>query len=354
MLKNSTIDAPTNYTGAIIFWLYILFALLLTSLILRTLSSLASKNPSSTNDSKRSHLVVLFSTYAILSFTTLSFNMLQVLIKSYVDWSHRHSLPLPINVIKADGLSVGLGKDIPWLMWQWSTTSNLFADFAEAIVEDDARIFWTQAELLATLYTALHMGSTGPRNRVPHLWAFFALMEILPSSFTLNLFYIAVLLSRQTSAEDHGHHLNSKTPAWSRLIKWVYLALLVGIPLLARTEWLIPAVLVLRALLLIPLLFPLREVDGKKAQKGINDNRHGGSDWLFGAVVAAVSGWRGVFVLSKYGLRCLGTTLTGHPAVSTLGWDLCIWAISWWSWDAFQRGEEEGPFGVRTERQKAR
>ncbi|GIZ49136.1 hypothetical protein CKM354_001217300 [Cercospora kikuchii] len=168
-------QAATNLFGALIFWLYIVLALVFTSLVLDSLIRLP------TPPERRSQVRV-FSGLAFFSFVALSFNMLHVLVYSFRLWTQDHPLPEGISV--ASALAT---------IWKWSITSTLFKDFGVAIVEDLKRFFWTQAALWATMSVCLYMGAEGVHRRVPRLCAYFALSQILPISFAQNLFYVALL-----------------------------------------------------------------------------------------------------------------------------------------------------------------
>lgn len=130
-------DQP-NLLGATIFWLYIVLALIFTFFAIESI--LKSSNPA------RHKHVATFSIIAAISFSTLSFNMLHVLIDSYSTWSERQVVPLALS---------------PSSVWQWSITSTLFRNFGEAIVLDDARFLWTQSALMATMSVSFFMGIEG-------------------------------------------------------------------------------------------------------------------------------------------------------------------------------------------------
>ncbi|KAK3065820.1 hypothetical protein LTR53_018001, partial [Teratosphaeriaceae sp. CCFEE 6253] len=127
----------TNYFGAAIFWAYNLAALALTSIVIHTLVNIQPPQHETHGTSRRYSRV--FSGLAVLSFTTLSFSMLSVLIQSYTQWSRR--------VLGADGEDQ---SGIASRIWLWSITSTLFRDFGEAIVANQARYLWVLSALFAT------------------------------------------------------------------------------------------------------------------------------------------------------------------------------------------------------------
>ena len=133
-----------NYLGAAIFWLYIVAALFFTGLVIYTIVTLPGTT--NTNTEEHSRNVYTLSILACISFVTLSHNMLDVLITSFLIWHHRYSDPGTIS----------LGD-----IWKWSIESTLFQDFAEALVATTARRYWTHAALIATMSVCLFMGAEG-------------------------------------------------------------------------------------------------------------------------------------------------------------------------------------------------
>ncbi|THX81757.1 hypothetical protein D6D08_04857, partial [Aureobasidium pullulans] len=169
------LDAPTSYPGALIFWAYIVAALGFTGIVLNTIKQSHQQNDG------RSKIPLALIIVAGSSFSTLSYHMLNVLILSYKQWSTTHSIPL--------GALIGPNRT-PLHLWQWSTTSSLFQDFGEAIVATKPRYLLSSSGLWSTVAVAIYMGIEGRRRNVPNLWAFFGLLEILPTSFAQSLFYI--------------------------------------------------------------------------------------------------------------------------------------------------------------------
>lgn len=354
-------DPPTNYLGALIFWSYILLALLTTLLILKTILSLHQPHP-------RNHkpATVYFSLFAVLSFVTLSYTMLNVLIQSYTSWSDLHSIPYPTNLRALVG-----AERIPLHLWHWSTHSSLFQDFAAAIVQRPARRVWTVASLQTTLMTSVFIGieglscpalslflslntfiyiivcerlmnNLGRRLQIPNLWAFFLLLEILPTSFTQTLFYVAWL--RSSSEGKEGTADVAARPArrsrWVGFgVAWLVCMGLVGSA--AGSAYLMGVVLLTRVLLVLPLFGRLLPVEVVVLGPERLNREEDGGVWLVwgmlglqtvGIVVDGVSkalkegSW--VEVLEAVG---------EHPAVSALGYDAVLSLVAACSWILVRR-----------------
>ena len=154
-------DVEVNYLGAAIFWLYIAAALLMSGVVICTIVTLPLYENNGTPHRWTDTLI--FGSLACISFATLSYNMLSVLIQSFSSWSQR---PISLELLQR----TGIWSDI----WTWSTESTLFQDFGGAIVASGARQYWTQAALIATMSVCLFMGGEGEtvRDRLRRTWAF--------------------------------------------------------------------------------------------------------------------------------------------------------------------------------------
>jgi len=159
-------EVPTNFVGAGIFWLYIVAALYFTGKILQNLATQTStsdiKRRRETNDESSTAIdhssakiinslisngSIVFVILALLSFSTLSFNMLQVLIQSFHAWSRVHPNASNSQIIER--------------IWTWSITSTLFQDFALALYQSRSSALWSLAALTNTLGVCVYMGVKG-------------------------------------------------------------------------------------------------------------------------------------------------------------------------------------------------
>jgi len=121
--------------------LYIVAALLFTYLVVTSLLAVHERLDAATKNAVSFRRRLAFQVnIAIISFGLLSYSMTSFLVVSYQDW------------LKENHDSFG-----PVTLWQWTTTSTLFLDFARAICASSAAYFWTQQALLATLLSSLYM-----------------------------------------------------------------------------------------------------------------------------------------------------------------------------------------------------
>ncbi|KAI7235102.1 hypothetical protein KC330_g4461 [Hortaea werneckii] len=333
-------DLPTNYLGAALFWSYILAALAFTGLAVHTILNInptttRSKNHDDANPSARP--LRLFTFLAILSFATLSANMLHVLIHSFQQW---HSALSPTRL-----------EPTTWLIsqiWSWSTTSSLFQDFASAILASPARRIWTFGELGMAMSVCLHMGQEGRRRQTPRLYVFFALSQILPVSFAQGLFYLAVLrkgdgggvgVTRVGSrVEGDGRDggvggvgekglIVISSPAWVAGTCLAYGVCIAAACWLNETGFLMPLVLLARLSLLVPRFLPLRlYADDSVPVRAIQIALP-----LSAMIMVGYTSVTALLDDDDYGLS-IPRALLSHPAVSSLGCDAVLSGISLAFW----------------------
>jgi hypothetical protein len=308
------IDAPTNHPGALIFWAYIVAALASTGVVLNTIRKSYLQN------NGRPKIPPLLAILALSSFATLSYHMLNVLILSYQQWTTRHNIPL--------GALIGSNRT-PLHLWQWSITSSLFQDFGRAIVATKPRYLLSSSGLWSTLAVALYMGIEGRRRKVPNLWVFFVLLEILPTSFAQTLFYI--MLCTKPQPANSSIRFLAYWPLWYA-VPLAYAYCLNSAPAYAEEgEWLIYTILAARMLLVLPLILPLSSLnDGVP-----NTFKHVATLRLFVFTVA-------IQFFTQKSIGDLGPldqmpsvllqALNSHPAVQTLSYDLLHSLVAFGYW----------------------
>ena len=305
-------NETTNYLGATIFWLYNVFALVFTGLTLRTLYRLTQTHKTKTRNTGP---IWLFSGLALVSFATLSTNMLNVLIQSFNSWSVGRD---PIQL-----------ANLPSAIWQWSVTSSLFRDFGEAIVGDSARFFWVQSALLATLSVFNYMGTEGRQRGVPQLWSFFCLSQILPISFAQNLFYVALMLSPQNEGQLHFNKSRAV------LASAVYCLCLACAQMYAGTDKLVLIILLARAVLMAPLFLKAGRFATNMTTEKVPIDRATGDELQRIVLKSSIimTGMKGYQAMQEgFSPQSVASALFSHPAVASLGCDFILSAVSFAAW----------------------
>jgi hypothetical protein len=164
------INSPDNLLGAIFFFSYILTALGLTALISTELfQAYGAFSKSKIYNSYRANLVFVFATFAVISFSSLSYHMLNVLIYSFIEWAKAANFPFPRDIFGA--LSDLTSGDLSYMdIWTWAKSSTFFQDFAEAICNKPVRFWWTQQALLLSIGWNTFMAIEGePSGAIPML-----------------------------------------------------------------------------------------------------------------------------------------------------------------------------------------
>lgn len=351
----------TNYAGALIFWAYIAAALYCTGVVLHTIHSAGGFQSHGKHGNPKVPLFLIL--LALSSFSTLSYHMLNVLILSYKQWASFHNIALPSGIFGPGSL---LGPTrTPLHLWQWSTTSSLFQDFGEAIVATKARYFLSSAGLWSTVAVSTYMGIQGTKpfcinpnttnpdvkgrkTKIPNLWAFFALLEILPTSFAQTLFYM--MLSVQPRPAGSPHRLLSYWPLWALLSLFYNICLGVAPQYAGLGSWLVYVILAARLLLILPLFLPLsNEAPGT----GTSVFKHAASLYQFIFILALQFLWMrvgGVGEGEPVSTALLGA-LDSHPAVKTLSYDLLHSVIAFGYWGMW-RNRAQSVQGVPAEARK--
>ncbi|KAK4974101.1 hypothetical protein LTR66_011079 [Elasticomyces elasticus] len=173
----------------------------------------------------------------------------------------------------------------------------------------------------------IFMGLEGQRHEMPMLWAFFCLAQILPISYTQNLFYIALL--KQTPQKTHGV---SRPSSKSLILPGLaYLVCLLVAPYASGSDYLIPVILVARALLLTPGLLQLYGSPKSTVSPSQSPSNRRALVWLSCASLAVWS-FTTLRTLSKHSIYEMASAVNSHPAVSALGYDFLLSIVSWAAW----------------------
>lgn len=163
---------------------------------------------------------------------------------------------------------------------------------------------------------------TGKRHRVPRLYAFFALSQILPISFAQNLFYLALIRLPATSVKDVEIRAGA-----SAVVLVVYCGSVAMAPATAGTASLMPLIILARLLLLTPLYLA--------RSWGAGDALPDPRKTVLPGVAALMLGfaaWQAYLIQQQHTYHEIGLALFSHPALSSLGCDALISAVSFVAW----------------------
>ncbi|KAL9115484.1 MAG: hypothetical protein Q9227_000805 [Pyrenula ochraceoflavens] len=359
---SSVSEISSNLLGALLFLFYILAALLFTALILSSLLNTYSSLPSPSyrrkgqGSSTRSLHIQIFAALSTLSFATLSYHMLNVLFSSYDAWLSAHSIHRvtpPSSPFYACTTSSDLALACAQQAWLWARTSRLFQDFATDLVSTRERWFWVQGALCLAMGWSLYMAGEARRRggRIPRLWAYWVIMQILPGSFGWELFCLAVLLhdegEKNVVVEKVGEeNENEPVDADQRGLFGgvvVVLGFLVAVGWVARgvgreaEMWIVGLV---RAGLFLPYMALRSKAEGfgtsreRMEMKSVIKSPRIALLTLFPATMV-MQGWLLMRIWRDGGsVQILFLALDEKPAVSALGYDFWIGLVSTevWCW----------------------
>ncbi|KAJ9622543.1 hypothetical protein H2204_011556 [Knufia peltigerae] len=338
-----TEEENKNTLGAIIFFIYIIAALVLTCILLNDLnlpsaSSTRPRRHASQSTKRRQHGATnqestrpwLFAALSATSFAALSYHMLNFLLESYRVWSTTKLMDFKVR---------------PRHIWTWSTESRLFREFGEVICNDPRRFWWTRSALVYSFGWNLYMSIEGTRLQVPHLGVYFLLNQILPVSFTQNLFLFRTsVLGRADSDTDLTptrltvHPASAFRQGASTLS---YLFVLALAPYSVGTRYFFPVLFATRVLLFAGPYIILRPELGKDqlnpsttTTTTTTTKYHTVKLYRWSCAILAVSlGYMSMQTIqtarsSTDGLAAIGNALHDSPAVSALGYDVMIGMVS--------------------------
>lgn len=192
-----------NTGGALLFLAYIAAALVFSFRVAGRIFKQFQAQRSTASPKQRAFIAL-----AALSFSALSYNMLSFLWLSYLEYTIRHDRRHRL----ADSHT-----------WEWMSHSSLFEDFAHALVRSRSSVWWTQLALIISHVAIGWIAKTckcaafglGLRhltslysvrsNDITGLGDLFAISQILPISFTINLAVLLIVghdISRSTRRHD--------------------------------------------------------------------------------------------------------------------------------------------------------
>ena len=197
-----------NLTGAVLFYSYIFLALLFTGMVTLRLRKRYLGLCASHPEPGGSRLTIPFlGTLSLVSFATLSYHMLRVLITSYTSFATHNLRPIShlarIHLFSGTFLPTPTSlldflTEVAAQIWHWSVSSSLFLSFAQDLVRNQEAQLWSLASLLGGLVWAVWMGDVAWRKGgvvggVGVGW-YFGLSQILPGGFAGMLFVLGVVL----------------------------------------------------------------------------------------------------------------------------------------------------------------
>lgn len=333
-------DTPLyNLSGALILSAYVVSALFLTTNITLSLIKIHVYSPGSRSMTKHidnektklKSLLLIFSALAALSFSTLSYHMLNYLIVSYQAWATNRGSLVPHGLFGKNSI-LGPDGSISLHIWQCLTTSTLFQDFAQTICGNTARFWWTQQALFVTMAWSMFMSYEGRRREMPKLWAYAFISQILPVSFAQNLFFLAIL---QTPVPMPEEVVWGPSPIVQFLPLVAYFGFVFLAPYVAGTRAFVPVIFIIRLLLFCPLVLPTTVPSNiVRTHLNVRDRfiAYMGSFKSMGVCAVLLFMFQTAVAVSDHGLSGTLSAINDSPAASALGYDYMLCLVSAFTW----------------------
>lgn len=176
----------------------------------------------------------------------------------------------------------------------------------------------------------------GRRRRIPHLWAYSSVSQILPVSFAQNLFFLAMLVPPAAEQDEMVWVPHPMLLLVSSGIYYVFVGLA---PYMIGTNAFIGVVITIRLLLFCPLYLPMivpRDF-GKKYLKARDTQR------IFRRVMGYVGTCSVVLLIVQtlvtfremaFNISSVLGAIHDSPAISALGYDYVLSLVSAGLWNS--------------------
>ncbi|RGP67559.1 alpha-mannosyltransferase alg11p [Fusarium sporotrichioides] len=310
-----------------------------------SISTIYRQAVSSKSASRRRYAIIVFSALAALSLATTWYHMFCFFKWSYQQWESTRLEKLD------DELHLG----------EWLRDTKLFKQAWVSTLEQPARAWWSLQIFAFCANWSVMLAWQDTKRRIPHLWIFMLLGQIVAISFAANLSFLAFLVfndDADTSSKPNIEEktLSSSTKSHSLLSKsWLaVLAVTVGCAIAIPSNLDHPKFMYLllapHVLAFVPLL--LNNLIGSRERVVMDEQPSPTIRSSVRALVVAAAIYH-LFV-SGGDWRDAMSALYEHPAVSSVGWDvICCW-ISFSAWffvrfaDNYEKKHGEPPFFPRS------
>ena len=98
---------------------------------------------------------------------------------------------------------------------RWLNDTPFYQDALEIVAEKARYFWWGQQVNLGAVSWSVFLGIEGQRRKIPYLWAFMALAQLVNLSYAQNLFFLALLLTPVPLPENVKELTRSSVPVTS-------------------------------------------------------------------------------------------------------------------------------------------
>ncbi|KAG8672203.1 hypothetical protein FPOAC2_05571 [Fusarium poae] len=290
-----------------------------------SISTIYRQAVSSKAASRRRYAIIVFSALAALSLATTWYHMFCFFKWSYQQWESTRLDKLD------DELHLG----------EWLRDTKLFKQAWVSTLEQPQRVFWSLQIFAFCANWSVTLAWQDTKRRIPHLWIFMLLGQIVAISFAANLSFLAFLVfedpntSTITFEQERTVSSSSSTKSHSLLRKsWLtVLAVTVGCAVAIPSSLDHPKFMYLllapHVLAFVPLL--MNKLIGSREPVVMDEQPPPSHRSGVRAIIVGICVY---YLLTPEGSSLGDATraLYEHPAVSSVGWDvICCW-ISFSAW----------------------
>lgn len=80
-------------------------------------------------------------------------------------------------------------------VFKWLSDTSFYLDVLEIVAEKARYFWWSQQISLGLVSWSFYLAVEGQRRKIPYLWAFLSLSQLVSLSYAQNLFFLAILLT---------------------------------------------------------------------------------------------------------------------------------------------------------------
>ncbi|KAJ1310688.1 hypothetical protein OPQ81_009214 [Rhizoctonia solani] len=224
-------------------------------------------------------------------------------------------------------------NSFPDRVTQWLIGTDLFEQAWRRVCEGPLNWWWSEQLCILTVGVwTTFLFVQGSRRRIPLVWAYMLLGQVVAISVASNLFFAAIILYDDSLSESKSKSkLKLKPPSRTTAIPaGVYLPILLShltillSPTVAHSKWFLPNLLTMHLLIVLPLL-NLHSSTTNRSSISL------GTFYLILANLAFILRAQTYLSLPYQGLSSLArqflTTLYSHPAQSSIGFDV-VWTTA--------------------------
>ncbi|KAK3322142.1 hypothetical protein B0H66DRAFT_589920 [Apodospora peruviana] len=149
---------------------------------------------------QRQKLTSAFGSLAALSLILAIGSGISYLTLSYKVWASERGVAVPNSLFGGWHAQENANTTTPVGIYpfSWLNDTPIYRDALEIIAERSRRLWWAQQLGLSAISWSMLLAIEGRRRKVPYLWAYSLLAQLVNLSFAQNLFYVAMLLSPST------------------------------------------------------------------------------------------------------------------------------------------------------------